>query len=265
MSDLHEIPRRDANGHFLPGQSGNPAGKKPGTRNRATILSEMLDDGEARTIARSVIDKALAGNAVAARFIVGRLTSPPRGRPIELDLPQCSSECGSAGDILAASNTTVEAMAAGEITPEEALTVTRVLDFRLKAVTAAARERLSSAHRKEPSPPGRGQGEGAGRTSDGSDIASARYPHPNPLPEGEGIVSSAHGADGTPHPSSAAAMRPPERSKGWAGLRRRPRAPTSRVRLSGCVEAGKLLVCRERGARRERREEQECRTPEARR
>ena len=78
MSDLHEIPRRDANGHFLPGQSGNPAGKKPGMRNRATILSEMLDDGEARTIARSVIDKALAGNAVAARFIVGRLTSPPR-------------------------------------------------------------------------------------------------------------------------------------------------------------------------------------------
>jgi len=220
MSDLHEIPRRDANGHFLPGQSGNPAGKKPGMRNRATILSEMLDDSEARTIARSVIDKALAGNAVAARFIVGRLTSPPRGRPIALDLPRCSSECSSAGDILAASNTTVEAMAAGEITPEEALTVTRVLDFRLKAVTAAARERLSSAHRKEPSPPGRGQGEGAGRTSDGSDIASARYPHPNPLPEGEGIVSSAHGADGTPHPSSAAAMRPPERSKGLSCERR---------------------------------------------
>jgi hypothetical protein len=29
---------RDAAGRFLPGQSGNPAGKRPGTRNRATLI-----------------------------------------------------------------------------------------------------------------------------------------------------------------------------------------------------------------------------------
>jgi hypothetical protein len=46
----------------------------------------MLTDGEAGTIARSIIAKALAGNAVAARFIVGRLMAPPRDRP--LDLPE---------------------------------------------------------------------------------------------------------------------------------------------------------------------------------
>ncbi|SIS11594.1 hypothetical protein SAMN05445060_2749 [Williamsia sterculiae] len=30
---------------FKPGQSGNPAGKKPGTRNFKTIVRELLEDG----------------------------------------------------------------------------------------------------------------------------------------------------------------------------------------------------------------------------
>jgi hypothetical protein len=51
-------------------------------------------------------------------------------------------------------------MAAGEITPDEALTVTRVLDGRLRALKAAAREEriLADSRRdeKKPSPGGRG-------------------------------------------------------------------------------------------------------------
>jgi hypothetical protein len=160
MGETCEAPRRDFRGRFVPGQSGNPAGKQPGTRNRATMLREALADGEDATVARIVIDKALAGDAVAARFIVDRLTPRPRGREIELDLPEGSS----AADILTASNATIQAMASGEITPDEALMVTRILDFRLKALAAAAREREisrepSPLHEQEPSPFGRGQGE----------------------------------------------------------------------------------------------------------
>src|SRR6266851_5456982 len=73
MDGLNQTSMRDANGRFLPGQSGNPAGKKPGTRNRATVLREALAEGEDIAAARIVIDKALAGDAVAARFVVGRL------------------------------------------------------------------------------------------------------------------------------------------------------------------------------------------------
>src|SRR6266851_7775899 len=79
--------QRDANGRFVAGHSGNPSGKKPGTRNRATVLREALGDGEDIAAARVVIDKALAGDAVAARFIVDRLTPRPRGRTAALDLP----------------------------------------------------------------------------------------------------------------------------------------------------------------------------------
>jgi len=198
MDDTKDIAARDGNGRFLPGQSGNPAGKKPGTRNRATVLRAALADGEDFAAARIVIDKALSGDAVAARFIVDRLMPRPRSRTIELDLPAGAG----AADILAASNATIAAMAAGEITPDEALTVTRVLDGRLRALKAAARESLLPVHppihrkepspsgnRKEPSPSGRGQGEGVARDFAGAGKPSSNSPHPDPLPEGEGEVS----------------------------------------------------------------------------
>jgi hypothetical protein len=60
-----------------------------------------------------------------------------RSRTIELDLP----ECNSPEDVVAAFDVTVAAMAAGEITPDEALTVSRVLDRRRRAIEARARRR----------------------------------------------------------------------------------------------------------------------------
>jgi len=156
---LENSPHRDANGRFLPGRSGNPAGKTPGTRNRATLLREALNEGEDRAAARLVIDKALEGNLVAARFVVDRLMPRPRGRAIELELP----DGAGAGDIVAAYDVTVQAMMDGEITPEEALTVTRVLDGRLRARKVAAREeaRTPAKAKESPSPlAGEGRGEG---------------------------------------------------------------------------------------------------------
>ena len=186
MDETKGIAARDANGRFLPGQSGNPAGKTPGTRNRATILREALQDGEAVAAARIVIDKALAGDAVAARFIVDRLEPRQRGRTIALDLPDGTR----ATDILVASNATVAAMASGEITPDEALMVTRVLDGRLRALKAARRERAGEggSNRTEPSPSGRGLGEGRRHAFAGSDDDPSGRLHPGPLPKGEGVI-----------------------------------------------------------------------------
>jgi hypothetical protein len=125
---------RDAAGRFLPGRSGNPAGKKPGTRNRATEIRAMLAEGDEMAVARTVIDKVTSGDAVAARFLLGLLCPLPRsrGRAITLTLP----DGARAGDTVAAFNATLQAMAAGEITPDEALTVTRMLDGRLEALNA---------------------------------------------------------------------------------------------------------------------------------
>jgi hypothetical protein len=84
--------RRGACGRFVPGVSGNVAGKRKGTRNRATILAAALAADEDGTIARVVIDKAKAGDIVTARFLLGLLVPKPRGRTIELDLPASYGE-----------------------------------------------------------------------------------------------------------------------------------------------------------------------------
>jgi hypothetical protein len=43
---------------FEKGESGNPAGRPPGSRNKATILAEAMFEREAETIIRMTIDKA---------------------------------------------------------------------------------------------------------------------------------------------------------------------------------------------------------------
>src|SRR5882724_2597918 len=94
MDDTGHI-QRDADGRFVPGCSGNPAGKVPGTRNRASVLAEALRAGEAEALARVVVDKALAGDAVAARFCIDRLSPRPRGRAIHLEVEEGLTPAGT--------------------------------------------------------------------------------------------------------------------------------------------------------------------------
>src|SRR6266849_10287016 len=116
MTELSGQAARDARGRFVPGRSGNPVGKILGTRNRATLLRAALDSEEGPAMARIVIDKALAGDVVTARFCLDRLEPRPRGRAIAIDLP----EGARARDVVAAFDATLRAMAVGEITPDEA-------------------------------------------------------------------------------------------------------------------------------------------------
>ncbi len=190
---------RDERGRFVPGQSGNPAGKVPGTRNRATLLRAALDSEDGPAMARVIIDKAVAGDVVTARFCLDRLEPRPRSRAITIDLPEDSR----AHDVLVAYDATVQAMMDGEITPDEAAQVTRVLDGRRKAIEAAWREQVRDERQRserrttpKPSPPGRGLGEGVGSEFDSAGGVAARRPHPDPLPRGEGDAIAGKGEAG---------------------------------------------------------------------
>jgi hypothetical protein len=206
MDGGSHIPARDANGRFRPGASGNPAGKRPGTRNRATLLAALLREGEAEAIGRHIIDKAVAGDAAAVRFCAERFDPKPRGRKIQLDIPEGESP---AGEVVATFNAALRAMNAGEITPAEAIEVSRFLDGRIRVLRAWQLEQKLTRW-NDPLPiPG----------DDG----------PSPLPEvalqaqaasfGRRPVAAASSPDPVPDPvPSPPAQRGERDAQGWRGV-----------------------------------------------
>ena len=111
------------------GQSGNPAGKKPGSRNKATQLVLAMMEGGAEQITQTIIDAAKAGDLSAARLVLERLAPPMRERPITLDLPATDTANG----ISTAQAVILQAAADGELLPGEAATLAGILESRRKA------------------------------------------------------------------------------------------------------------------------------------
>ena len=108
---------------FLPGQSGNPAGRPRGSRNKKTLMLEALLDDESETLMRRVIGLAKMGDDVAMRLVFARMLPPRRDRPVPLELPRIESEA----DARRASGDVMEAVGAGEVTPQEAEQLLRVI------------------------------------------------------------------------------------------------------------------------------------------
>jgi hypothetical protein len=59
---------------FQKGQSGNPAGRPPGSRNRATIMVQNLLEGAVENIAKRAAQLAEEGNVAAIRMCMNRLS-----------------------------------------------------------------------------------------------------------------------------------------------------------------------------------------------
>lgn len=112
-------------GHlFRKGQSGNPRGRPPGARNKATRAAEALLDGEAETLTRACVTAALGGDMMALRLCLERILPPRRDRPIEFNLAPISTAaeaCAAVGEI-------VEAVSSGDLTPTEATAVAGLVD-----------------------------------------------------------------------------------------------------------------------------------------
>ena len=122
---------------FEKGSSGNPTGKKPGTRNRTTMAAQSLLDGETEAITRKCVEMALDGDSTAMRLCFERIAPVRRGRAIKLELPAINS----AQDICDALSTVVSAMAVGEVTPEEASVVADLIERKRRAIETVELER----------------------------------------------------------------------------------------------------------------------------
>src|SRR6516164_10638324 len=82
------IPKKgDQIMQFQKGQSGNPAGRPRGSRNKTTVLMQDLLEGEAEAIARKAIEMAKDGDMAAIRVCMDRLASIRRKDPVAFELP----------------------------------------------------------------------------------------------------------------------------------------------------------------------------------
>ena len=125
---------------FEKGESGNPAGRPRGSRNRATLLMESLLADDAEAIGRKAIEMAKQGDMAAIRLCMDRLAPAPKGEPVAFELPPLEKPA----DSVAAAAEIVAAVAAGELTPSEAADLAKVVDVYVRAIaTKAFDERLT--------------------------------------------------------------------------------------------------------------------------
>ena len=121
---------------FKPGQSGNPAGKRRGTRSHATRLVERLIEGEAEGLVQTAIDLAKERNIDALRLCISRLCPPRRSRAIKIKF----STIHNAEDVKKVHFEVLQAVASGKITPEEGATIAGLLESTRKAIETSEHE-----------------------------------------------------------------------------------------------------------------------------
>jgi len=126
---------------FQPGQSGNPQGKRRGTRNKLTCAAEALLEGEAEALTRKAIEKAKDGDNTALRLCLDRIIPAKRDRAISFPL----SPIATAADASAAMTAILGAVAAGQITPSEGGDVARLIESFVKAHEVSTIEQRLSA------------------------------------------------------------------------------------------------------------------------
>lgn len=108
---------------WKPGQSGNPDGRRKGSRNITTQLVEGMIEGEAEEITRKAIELAKAGDGPVLRLVLERLAPARKDAPIAFELPPIET----AADAKSASSAVLAAVAVGDITPGEGSAVMGLL------------------------------------------------------------------------------------------------------------------------------------------
>jgi hypothetical protein len=133
-------------GRFKPGVSGNPNGKPKGTRHKITRAVEELLEGQHEALTQAAVKKALEGDTVALRLCLDRIAPPRKDTPVSFELPPIAT----ATDTVAASSSLLAAVAASEVTPDEAGRVMALLTAHKALVDASTFEaRLAALEAKK--------------------------------------------------------------------------------------------------------------------
>ena len=122
VDEVVDKPPEQVRGRPFPkGRSGNPAGCRFGSRNKATMAALELLADEAEAPTRKAVEAALAGDPTAMRLCLERIL--PRDRAVEFALPPIKS----AADVARAMRAVTAALAHGLITPAEGQAIAKVV------------------------------------------------------------------------------------------------------------------------------------------
>jgi hypothetical protein len=125
---INNAPKVPARGR--PFSRGN-AGRKPGSKNRATMVTAALVEGDTQQLLGKAVELAKAGNVVMLKFLLGRIL--PRERLITLDLPRMEF----ADDAVEALGRVMGAVSEGQISPSEAAAMATLINSYTQAIDMA--------------------------------------------------------------------------------------------------------------------------------
>jgi hypothetical protein len=128
-------------------QAGNPGGpgRPVGSRNAATIALDKMADNAGKAILKKMVEAAKSGDMTAAAQVLSRIWPIRKGRPISLELPKIDT----AADLVAGLGRVADAVAAGDITPDEGQAVSAVLETKRRAIETLELETRIVALEKE--------------------------------------------------------------------------------------------------------------------
>ena len=130
---------------FEKGQSGNLAGRPPGSRNRATIAAEVLLEGEAEALTRKAIELALEGDTTALRLCLERIAPQRKSRAVAFDLPPIER----VEDLAGAIGTVLQEIAGGRLLVGEGAALVGMMESKRRAMeTIELEKRLAALEAK---------------------------------------------------------------------------------------------------------------------
>jgi hypothetical protein len=113
-----------------PFAKGN-GGRRPGSKNKNSLILEVLSDGDKEELVRKGLELAKAGDVSMLKFFLSRIL--PRERAITIDLPKMET----ADDAVDALAGIMAAVCEGKITPSEAANLAALVNSSARAIDIA--------------------------------------------------------------------------------------------------------------------------------
>ena len=122
--------KNTATNRWKPGQSGNPAGRPLGSRNKASIAVESLFLNEQERLSRKCIKLALKGNMQALKLCIERICPVRKDTPIRVQLPRVQS----VEDATKLTTSLIDKVTSGELTPSQGELLSRMIEKHIKVL-----------------------------------------------------------------------------------------------------------------------------------